>query len=203
MFGFKTPICCLLLLLSALSPLRAEPSARLEAELEEMQIVVRALRAENEQLRERNRMLTDEVLRLRRLLTEPVETLPNPRANPRAATLPDPRPWDPDAAPLLTRPSPPPTVEEPEPAPPPGFDIIYVNPNWHYVIFDGGTDDDLATGNRGRIMREGVEIGQATITAVKPGQSVADLDLQSFQGRGQYPRERDRMLFLPSETTNP
>ena len=170
-------IYSLLLLSMPIAALRATPPEVLEAELQELHLVLRSLRTENEQLRNRNEMMREEIIRLRRMLTELPETLPaEPTLGPIEPVAPPP--------------------SDPEPAALPGFDVIYVNPTWHYVIFEGGSDDNLEVGKTGRILREGVEIGTASITAVQEGQSVADIDLDSLGGRGQYPREGDRLMFL-------
>ncbi|MCC5847112.1 MAG: hypothetical protein JJU29_03380 [Verrucomicrobia bacterium] len=180
LYAFMKLIFSFLIFSLPLMALRATPPEILEAELQELRLVLRSLRTENEQLRSRNEMMREEIIRLRRLLTELPETLPaEPTLGPIAPVAPPPG--------------------EPEPAPLPGFDVIYVNPTWHYVIFEGGSEDGLDMGKRGRILRDGVEIGTAAITAIQAGQSVADINLDSLGGRGQYPREGDRLMFIDSD----
>lgn len=149
----------------------ADSEAGGDPRIEELRLVVRALRSENRRLRSRNDALANELVRLRQLLADEV--------------------GEPDTE-----------APEPEDAPPaeiplPGHAILYVNPTWHYMILDAGGEAGLTEGDTGRVMREAVEIGRARITAVKPAQAVADLDLDSLRGQGQYPRAGDRVMFLP------
>ena len=136
-------------------------------------MVVRALRAENRQLQDQNDLLARELIELRRRFEE----LSIKQAEPHS------------------------DEEELEP-PPPGQEILYVNPNWHYLLVGAGTAQNLQIGREGRILRENAEIGRARITATKEQQSVADILLDSLEDRGQYPRAGDRILFLsPSQET--
>lgn len=139
--------------------------------IEELQLVIRSLRSQNQELRERNDLLSRELIALRRRL----ETL------------------------LASQPSVPTPAPDPEP-PPPGHEILDVNPNWHYLLLAAGTADNLEAGMEGRILRDNTEIARARITAVKPAQSVADILLPSLGDSGQYPRPGDRILFLRSPT---
>lgn len=139
--------------------------------IEELRLVIRALRADNERLRTRNDMLANEIVRLRHLLAE---GLAQPAETEESAE---------DAPPAE--------------APLPGHAILYVNPTWHYMILDAGSEAGLSEGDAGRVMRDAMEIGRATVTAVKPAQAVADLDLDSLRDEGQYPRAGDRVMFLP------
>lgn len=171
---FRTFLFCLLFLtppphLSAQSD-ADRPDEALAVAVEELQLVVRALRAENETLRERNSVLFGEVSRLRRLLEEMQASRPAE------------------------------TVAEPEVPPPPGFEITYVNPAWHYLILRAGTEAGLAEGRQGRVLRDGTEIAAVTLTRVKDAESVGDLDPASLRPDGRYPRAGDRILFLtPNE----
>lgn len=141
----------------------APPALRLQ----ELEVVIRSLRAENQRLQERNRVLGDELIELRRRLEA---------ATPVSGTE--------DAL-----------DEEPEPSPP-GHEVLYVNPNWHYLLVGAGTAQNLKAGQEGRILRENAELGRVRITATKNRQSVADILLESLEDRGQYPRAGDRILFL-------
>lgn len=135
--------------------------------LQELEVVIRSLRAENQRLQERNRVLADELIELRRRL----EAAPPVPGTEEAV----------DA--------------EPEP-PPPGHEVLYVNPNWHYLLVGAGSAQNLQAGQEGRILRENAELGRVRITATKTRQSVADILLESLGDRGQYPRAGDRILFL-------
>jgi len=161
----RNAIFCLLLL-HLPGRLTAQPGST-PVEVEELQLVVRALRAENETLRERNAVLSGEVIRLRRILEEmrasrPPEAVPEPQA----------------------------------PPPPPGFEITYVNPTWHYLLLQAGTESGLLEGRHGRVFRDGAEIASVTLSRVKDAESVGDLDPASLRPDGRYPRAGDRVLFL-------
>ncbi|MCC5845167.1 MAG: hypothetical protein JJU05_13035 [Verrucomicrobia bacterium] len=157
----------ILIALQSWSAWSDSPAPPPEIRLQELELVIRSLRAENRRLQERNELLANELIQLRRRMEE---TQP-PRGEARPAEA------------------------EPEP-PPPGNEILYVNPNWHYVLVGAGTAQNLQAGQEGRILRENAEIGRVRITATKDRQSVADILLDSLGDRGQYPRAGDRILFL-------
>lgn len=135
--------------------------------LEEYRMIIRALRSENEQLRERNELLANELVRLR-LLLEETQTAPREAA----------------------------AAEAEEAEAEPGFALQYVNATWHYVLVEAGEEAGLRTGMRGRIFRDGVEMAEVLLTHVKSGQSVGDLNVDSLRDDGRYPRAGDRVLFL-------
>lgn len=146
------------------------PETVRDIRLQELQLVIRNLRTENRRLRERNDLLANELILLQRRF---------------------------EALAAAHAPSDPPGGEEAEPPPPlPGWEILYVNPNWHYLLVAGGTAQNLSPGQEGRILRENIEIGRARITATKERQSVADLMLETLGDRGNYPRAGDRLLFM-------
>lgn len=138
-----------------------------EIHLQELQLVIRNLRAENQRLRDRNDLLSQDIILLRRHIEE------IHRARNEAE----------------------PPVQE-RPPPPPGHEVLYVNPNWHYLLVAAGTAQNLVPQQEGRILRDNAEIGRVRVTAAKDRQSVADIDLKSLGDRGQYPRAGDRILFL-------
>jgi len=140
-------------------------------EVEELRLVVRALRAENESLRARGEVLAGELIRLRRLLEEM-------RVAASASETPG---------------------EAPAPPPEPGFEVTYVNPAWHYLLLAAGTDSALTEGLRGLVFREGVEIAAVTLTRVKDIESVGDVDAESLRADGRYPRAGDRIRFLSAK----
>ncbi len=72
--------------------------------------------------------------------------------------------------------------------------MLYVNPNWHYLVINQGSEDGFRVSDRVEIQRQQAPIGIAVITEVKPGQAVADIDLESLGSAGLYPRERDRVV---------
>jgi hypothetical protein len=165
----------LILLLFLFAPIArkdAEESVQ-DLRIRELQLVIRSLREENRQLRERNDLLAEELIRFRRRFEEF-----------QRAQIPDTEP------------------EKEAPPPLPGKEILYVNPNWHYLLVAGGTAHNLVVAQEGRIMRDNAEIGRARITATKERQSVADIDLESLGDRGQYPRAGDRILFMAPPPTD-
>ncbi len=164
----------ILIALLAWSAWSDSPALPPEIRLQELELVIRSLRAENRRLQERNELLATELIHLRRRMEEA-------------------QPPREEAAHV---------EKEPEP-PPPGNEILYVNPNWHYVLIGAGTAQNLRAGQEGRILRENAEIGRARITATKERQSVADILLESLGDRGQYPRAGDRILFLSPAPETP
>lgn len=101
----------------------------------------------------------------------------------------------PTAAPPSPTPEPTPTERRQSAAPPPeGADVLYVNPNWHYLVINQGSEDGFRVSDQVEIQRQDAPIGLAVITEVKPGQAVAEIDLDSLGSTGLYPRKHDRAV---------
>ncbi len=164
----------LLTLLSSLMTVAEEDIGLLQAEVRELKTVIRSLRAENEQLLRMNDLLREEVVRLRNTPTPPPST---PQGTPEVRE--EPAPAEPAMALTATR----------------EVEIVYVNPNWHYLIVKRGSDQGLEKGQEGEVRREGQVIGQAKVSDTKPDQAVMNLDTASLQAAGLYPRPGDTVHF--------
>lgn len=155
-------------------PLETPDPFPLELEVEELRLVVRTLAEENRRLRE--------------LLAAPPAEMPPPRSTftVRPEATPVPRPTEI-----------PQVMVEPEiEAPAENTDlatVLYVNPNWHYLVMDQGTEDGFANQDTLDILRQGSAIATAIITEAKPGQSVAEINLDSMGTSGLYPRKTDKV----------
>lgn len=94
-------------------------------------------------------------------------------------------------------PPPPPTpiAQERAPAPsgPGAASVLYVNPHWHYLVIDQGKEAGFSVDQQITLLREGTPLATATLTEVKPGQSVAEVNLDSLGNSGLYPRENDKV----------
>lgn len=134
-----------------------------EIELEELRLVVRTLAAENRRLKQRIQELLQ-------------HTPPDEQSSPVAVT---PVPESPEPTEPVIQPA-------SEPA-----EVLYVNPNWHYLVISQGAEEGFTASKEVEIIREGVSIATATITESKPGQAVAEIDLSSLGRSGLYPREND------------
>jgi hypothetical protein len=151
---------------AAEAPSSPPPADLLRAEIQELQAVVRTLRAENLQLTERNRLLLEELARRGRPPLPPATSAAEAPTPPRPAVA---------------------AVEGPQ--------LLYVNPAWHYAIVNLGSDSGLEKGRQGRIVRDGEEIGTLRVTDTKPGQSVAELHVEQLGRSGIYPRQGDQVVF--------
>jgi hypothetical protein len=135
-----------------------------------LELEVEELRLVVRTLAEENRRLKEQ---LRELNSQPDDLSPEPTPTPVPAVTESP-------------------VQE---IPPPqGAFVLYVNPNWHYLVINQGSEDGFRVSDRVEIQRQQAPIGIAVITEVKPGQAVADIDLESLGSAGLYPRERDRVV---------
>jgi len=127
---------------------------------------------ELEELRLVVKTLAEENRRLKALLAErPATAAPTPK--PVSTVAPTPR----SEAPATDNPDRP--------------TVMYVNPNWHYLVINQGSDQGFAVSGQVEIMRQGAPIATAVITEVKPGQAVAEISLPSLESSGLYPREND------------
>jgi len=156
----------------------AEPSAEiLRHEVEELRSVVRSLRAENRQLEERNQTLVDDIVRLGRqiqALNRELEAFTGEDGEEtEAAEQPE-------------------VVHDPLN---PGARILYLNPHWHYLIVDIGSDHGLQSGQYGSVMRDSRRIALVKVTDVKPNQAVAEIELSSLEEDGIYPSRSDLIKF--------
>ncbi len=148
-----------------------EDSELLRVEIEELRMVVRTLRAENERLVTRNRRLTDDLVNLGRLVQE---LRARAEAAPGVAVRGEPE----DAEKGMSYP------------------IVYVNGQFHYVIVDGGSSRGLKVGAMGELLRgEDQVLGKVTLSDVKATQSVGELDAAALSAAGVYPKPGDRVVF--------
>lgn len=131
---------------------------------------------ELEELRLVVRTLADENRRLReQVQSTGVQTPPTQRPTPQS-------------------PAPPPSDSPADlPASTPTPQVLYVNPQWDYLVIDQGEDYGLNKNQTVHIFREGLLIAKANITDSKAGQAVAEIDLESLGSSGYYPRETDEV----------
>ena len=160
-------------------PVAENPSGLpLEIEVEELRSVVRTLAEENRRLREElNQALLAKV---------PAKVPANVPANVPMVESEQPTPLPPPI-------SPPPPVAVEAPATPdadPAI-VLYVNTAWHYLVINKGSDHGLSAQDQIEILRNGAPVAVATISSIKPNQSVADLDMKSLETTGFYPQEKD------------
>lgn len=172
------PKIFVLLLLSLGAPLWGQsspPPEILKAEIQELKAVVRTLREENRKLENRNDQLMLDVVSLGRKIRSLQSQLEaNAKTEPRPSME---------------------EVTERASARPEIFQAIYVNPTSHYLLVDAGSDQGIAIGDTGSVIREGEIIAKIKMSDVKPNQSVADIDLNSLEQRGVYPRKNDQVRF--------
>jgi hypothetical protein len=154
------------------------PPELFQAEIQELQMVIRHLRDENQRLEDRNRQLMNDVLNL----GQQIQAMHQLQAE---------SPTPPEAAPGTSTEE---EVEEIILRPGEGT-VLYVNPHWHYLIVDIGTEEGLKTGDYGTVLREGRRIGIIKVTDTKANQSIAELDLSSIEEQGVYPRSKDQVRF--------
>ena len=165
-----TKFCVLILGICACSLNGAElpPPEILQAEIQELKSIVKTLRNENRELRIQNRQLMTEILQLEPRKSSPAQVLPEKRES----------------------------SNNEEPTVPRGVhSVLYVNPNWHYLLVEGGSESDIRKGSTGSVIRDGEIIARVTVTDSKPNQSVAELDLNSLSQSGIYPRKDDQVRF--------
>ncbi len=148
----------------------------MKAEIQELKMVVGNLREENRRLRTRNEQLVDDVLNLGRQ----IQAMQQERIEARSSAE-DNDPADP--------------APEPEAGQPDRVSLMYVNPHWHYVIINRGSEQGIDVGDYGSILREGHRIAIVKVTDTKPTQSIAELDLSSLEGTGLYPSTSDEVHF--------
>lgn len=153
----------------------------LRAEIRELRTVIQSLRAENERLYELNDALREEVVRRRQ----------RPRQPDRGSASPDPSPDAQISDPPVLQPE----LEEPTPATGDEATVLYVNPHWHYLLIESGTEEGLAVGDAGRVLRDGSPIARVEVTHAKPTQAVLDVDPSSLDENGAYPKAGDRVAF--------
>ena len=151
----------------------------LQAEMRELRTVIQSMRAENERLRKVNEALRGEVVRLRRRAARAEPRSPLPERVPEGGGGDAPGPTE-------ARPAPP--AEK-------GAAILYVNPNWHYVVVERGSDQGLEVGDAGRVLRGGNPIARVEVTHAKSGQAVVDIDPSTLNAEGVYPKAGDRVVF--------
>lgn len=152
--------------------------ALMEAELEELQAVVRALRSENDRLRrdlveqqERRRVQEREVRELRDELAGLTGTSHGREQGGQEKTQPV-------------------VAERPE-----RFPVEYVNVDYHYVVLQAGTDQGLDLGMEGEVERDGKMVARIRVIHVLPRQSVADIQPDSLRGTGGYPQKGDVVVW--------
>lgn len=157
---------------------RTPPPEILLAEIQELKMVVGNLRGENLRLKSRNEQLMGDVLNLGRQIQamrrERIES-------------------DAEASAEVNRSATP--VKDAETESPNQISLLYVNPHWHYVVINQGTEQGIDVGDYGTILREGKRIAIVKVTDTKPNQSIAELDLSSLEGEGVYPGTSDEVKF--------
>jgi hypothetical protein len=164
----------LLLLCGGLTVAEDVDPELLQAEMRELKTVIQSLRAENRRLRSANEALREELVRMRgRPAPAPSEPAPS-------APLRDER----------IRAGEPPASAEGE-----GTAVLYVNPNWHYLIVGQGAEQGIAKGAVGEVRRNGQAIARVEVTDTKPSQAVLDLDPASLSAGGTYPKAGDAVVF--------
>jgi len=177
------PKICLLLLICWVAPQVAPlwgqsspPPEILKAELQELKTVVRTLRNENLKLESRNEQLMLDVVNLGRQIRSLQARIDSNEIEDVS------RSSEPNSAqPVAVRSG--------------MFKAIYVNPTWHYLLVDAGSNDQIQVGDTGSVVRNGNIIAKINITDVKPTQSVADLDVSSLAEQGIYPKTNDQVTF--------
>ncbi|WFB34651.1 hypothetical protein P3T73_10820 [Kiritimatiellota bacterium B12222] len=183
-------------LLFCLSPLRAQesiPPEILRAEIEELQTVISSLRSENRMLKSQNEQLVNDVLQLGhriQALQKQENVPPPPQHHPQRETSP--------ASISIPQPLVEPDVEEtpPEQVITGGqYNVLYVNPNWHYLIVNAGSKSGIHVGDIGSVIRNQTIIARVKVSDTKDNQLTADIDLQSMAERGIYPRKDDQVRF--------
>jgi hypothetical protein len=70
-----------------------------------------------------------------------------------------------------------------------------VNPHWHYLLVNAGSDAGIKEGLQVQVMRDGQAIGTAVVTDLKPGQAVLDIETDSLSATGVYPRPGDHIAL--------
>lgn len=160
-------------------PLIAEPPPELlRAEIQELQMVIRNLREDNRRLETRNRRLMEDVLHLGGQIRTFQQQLNQAQsASTHSAPAASEEPAEADATPENR------------------MALLYVNPHWHYVILNQGSDQGIENGDYGSVYRAGKRIAVIKVTDTKPGQSIAELDLSSLEGEGVYPTTGDTVEF--------
>ncbi|MDA3874543.1 MAG: hypothetical protein PF795_11370 [Kiritimatiellae bacterium] len=157
---------------------RTPPPEILKAEIQELKMVVGNLREENQRLKNRNEQLKQDVLNLGRQIQamrrEQSEAVPSSGETGSATPVNDP---------------------EAEAVPSDQIALLYVNPHWHYVMINKGSDQGINVGDYGSILRKGQRIAIIKVTDTKPSQSIAELDLSSLEGEGVYPSTADEVKF--------
>lgn len=158
------------------------PPAILKAEIQELQSVVSTLRDSNQKLEQQNQQLMTEMLHMSQQIRE-LQSLQSTRQTvaavaPSAADVADAAasPVTPQAGSNLIR-------------------VLYVNPNWHYLLIDAGSKRGVTNGATGTLRRGDEIIGRVVVTDTKENQAVAELDLDSLTERGVYPRKDDEVSF--------
>lgn len=160
------------------------PPAILKAEVQELQSVVSTLRDSNQKLEQQNQQLMTEILHMSQQIrelqslqstrqTETVAAVSSPAADMADAAV---SPVTPQAGSNLIR-------------------VLYVNPNWHYLLIDAGSKRGVTNGATGTLRRGDEIIGRVVVTDTKENQAVAELDLDSLTQRGVYPRKDDEVSF--------
>lgn len=157
---------------------RTPPPEILQAEIQELKMVVGNLREENRRIKNRNEQLMGDVLNLGRQ----IQVMRQDRIEAGASAVPN------ESAT---------TAKDPESETDQSgrISLIYVNPHWHYVILNQGTDHGIEVGAYGSIVREGQRIAIVKVTDTKPGQSIAELDVSSLEQEGLYPGTADEVKF--------
>ena len=141
------------------------PSLPPEVELEELRMVVRTLAEENRRLKAKIAEL-----QAASSLAVPSNPVPPSPAQPVPDVPTQPRTAEPAAA---------------------SAQVLYVNPTWHYLVVNRGSTSGVEKQQTLSVIRNGVLIAHGTVTEVKPGQSVAEIDLESLGAGGLYPKTGD------------
>lgn len=157
---------------------RTPPPEIMQAEIQELKMVVGNLRDENRRLKNRNEQLMEDVLNLGRQIQAQRHEWSEAQSTTEKNGAADPA-----------------TDPETEADRPDRVSLMYVNPHWHYVIINRGSEQGIDVGDYGSILREGHRIAIVKVTDTKPTQSIAELDLSSLEGTGVYPSTSDEVHF--------
>ena len=152
------------------------PPAIMAAEIQELKSVVQSLREDKLRLEAQNQQLTLELVNLGRQLRALQNTPAAPQPAPPAPLVPQ---QDPPVALVASN----------------QLLVLYVNPTWHYLLINAGSNQGLQTGKTGSVLRNGEIIAGIRITDTKANQATAELDLNSLGERGVYPRKDDEVRF--------